>query len=152
MSGTSGAVVFDPVYFAARYPEFSTVSNLLLLSYFTEAGLSLNNTSASIVTDSSIGGLRYIWLHLLTAHIAALYSGVNGASPSQLVGRVSDATEGAVHVAADMGPQTASAAWFNQTKYGAQFWSQTARYRTAQYIAPQTCGGWGWGNGWGNRW
>jgi hypothetical protein len=144
----SGVVAFDPVYFSQRFPEFAAVSTMLLGYYFNDAGLLLDNTACSIVWDSSVGGRRYIWLHLLTAHLAAINAGVNGAAPSELVGRISDAAMGSVHVAADMGDQPMGAAYYNQTKYGAQFWTQSARYRTARYIpAPRgrSGGGFGWG-------
>lgn len=148
MPENTGIVAFDPTYFAARFPEFSTISATLLGYYFNDAGLLLNNTTMSIVWDSSVGGRRYIWLHLLTAHLAAINSGVNGQAASQLVGRITDASEGSVHVSADMGTQPASAAYYQQTKYGAQFWAQTAGYRTARYLpGPRGfCGrgGFGW--------
>ena len=155
MSGT-GTVSFDPVYFAARYPEFSSVAPSLLPAYFTEAGLLLNNSPCSIVQDYSIGGARYIWLHMLTAHLTFLYSGENNSTPSPLVGRINDATEGSVHVAAEMPDQPQAAAYFNQTKYGAEFWRQTAQYRTMHYQPgpnpPPICGAWGvpgyYGRGW----
>jgi hypothetical protein len=136
MSGStgSGVVAFDSVYFYARFPEFSTVSATLLGYYFGEAGILLNNTPTSVVQDSSVGGRRYLLLHLLTAHIASLYSGVNGIAPSGLVGRISDASEGSVRVAVDMGTQPAAAAYFLQTNYGTEFWWMTADLRTGTFV------------------
>lgn len=126
-----GVVAFDIAAFRARYPEFSTVVDVTLNAYFSEAGLYLSNTDSSPVTDTSI---RATLLNMLTAHIAALNSGVNGEAPSSLVGRLSQASEGTVSATADMGPVTGSQAWFIQTKYGAAFWQASAPYRAFRYI------------------
>lgn len=123
-------VTFDSVAFLARYPEFASVNPGTLTVYFAEATIYLDNTDSSIVTDCTI---RAVLLNMLVAHIAALNSGVNGQAPSGIVGRVSDATEGSVHVAADMGPTTGSSAWYMQTQYGASYWTATSRYRQFQY-------------------
>jgi hypothetical protein len=79
--------------------------------------------------------LRRSLLYLLTAHIAAIFSGGQGGSANGLVGRINSATEGSVTVAADM-PSSPDAAWFNQTPYGAAFWQGTLRWRTARYAPP----------------
>jgi hypothetical protein len=76
-------------------------------------------------------------LNMLTAHIAMMNSGITASSvpnggSSQLVGRISDATQGSVSVSADMGtagPAGGSAPWYQQTKYGAAYWQATAGYR-----------------------
>jgi Protein of unknown function (DUF4054) len=134
MSG-SGVVAFDQAYFAARFPELFLGQSPLAGYYFQEAGVILNNTPSSVVSDSSVGGRRYILLHLLAAHIAALNLGSNGQGTSaSLVGRIASATEGSVNVSVDMGTQPAAAAYFNQTRYGAQFWAMTSDLRTASYV------------------
>lgn len=130
-----GIAVFDPTAFNARYPEFNTVAEPLLASYFVEAGLYLNNTECSPVQDVARRGLL---LNMLTAHIAALNAGTNGNAPSGLVGRINSATEGSVTVGADMPNQPGSAAWFQQTTYGAAYWQATAQYRTARYVPGQS--------------
>ncbi len=127
-------VAFDSAAFLARYPEFSSVSVPTLQAYFNEATIYLNNTDTSPVTDGSVGGLRSMLLNMLTAHIAALNSGVNGVAPSQLVGRIDQASEGSVSVHADMGAIPGTAAWYMQTKYGAAYWQATATYRTMRYF------------------
>lgn len=123
-------VTFDSAAFIARYPEFATVNTATLTAYFSEATIYCDNTDSSIVTDCTI---RAALLNMLVAHITALNSGVNGQSPSGIVGRISDASEGSVHVAADMGATTGSSAWYMQTQYGAAYWTATARYRQFQY-------------------
>lgn len=128
---TTGVVVFDPAAFVERYAEFNAISAGLLSAYFGEATLVLDNTSCSIVQQIE---QRTPLLWLLTAHLAALNSGVNGQPASPLVGRVSAASEGSVSVQTDNGPQPATAAWFMQTKYGAEFWQLTAGLRAGRYV------------------
>jgi len=128
---TTGVVTFDPTAFVARFPEFAAVTADTLTAYFNEATLVLDNTDASAVQQIE---QRTPLLWLLTAHLAALYSGVNGQTPAQLVGRINNASEGSVSVATDYGTQPATAAWYLQTKYGAQYWQMTASIRAMQYV------------------
>jgi recombinational DNA repair protein RecR len=102
-----------------------------LAAYFNESTLVLDNTDASMVQQIE---QRTPLLWLLTAHLAALYSGVNGQAPAQLVGRINNASEGSVSVATDYGTQPATAAYYLQTKYGAQYWQMTASIRAMQYV------------------
>ena len=128
---TTGVVVFDPALFIARFPEFATVNADTLTAYFNESTLVLDNSDASIVQQIE---QRTPLLWLLTAHLAALYSGVNGQAPAQLVGRINNASEGSVSVATDYGTQPATAAWYLQTKYGAEYWQMTASIRAMHYV------------------
>ena len=69
---------------------------------------------------------------MITAHIAQLNSGTAAQAASPLVGRITNATQGSVSVATsgDMGePASGSAAWFQQTKYGAAYWQASMPYR-----------------------
>lgn len=129
---TTGVVIFDLAAFALRYPEFATVAPALLTAYFSEATLNLDNSEGSRVTQIE---QRTPLLWMLTAHIAALNSGVNGKAPSGLVGRINSASEGSVSVGVDMGPVSGTSAWYMQTPYGAAYWNAAARYRTMQYVA-----------------
>ncbi|MBS9443022.1 DUF4054 domain-containing protein [Photorhabdus heterorhabditis] len=125
-------VVFDVVKFRIRYPEFSSVSDVLLDAYFIEATPYLNNTAQSPVSELE---LRAMLLNMLVAHIAELNRlSASGTAANPLVGRVSSASEGSVSVSADMGAVSERAAWFLQTKYGAMYWQATAQYRTMRYI------------------
>jgi len=119
--------VFDYAVWAARYPEqAASVDATLAGAYFAEAGLYLNNTDASVVSDVAI---RLVLLNMLVAHIAIL----NGAARGGLVGRVASATEGSVTISAEMeAPGTAG--WYAQTAPGLAFWQATATYRTARYV------------------
>lgn len=128
---TTGVVIFDPAAFLARYPEFNSLPQPSLPPFFNEATLLLDNTDCSPVQQVE---QRTPLLWLLTAHLVALNLGVNGEAPTPLVGRINNASEGSVSVATDNGTQPATAAWYMQTKYGAQYWQMTASVRTMQYV------------------
>lgn len=127
-------VIFDQGAFAARYPEFVAIPSTTLQLYFNEATIYLNNTDSSPVTDGSPGGMRAMLLNMLTAHIAALNSGVNGNAAPNTVGRVDSATQGSVSAHIEF-QVPGTAAWFAQTKYGAAYWQATASYRSMHYIS-----------------
>jgi hypothetical protein len=60
----------------------------------------------------------------------------NVVPPLGVVGRISDASEGDVSVSAQWeAPPNANQAYFTQTKYGADYWTMTAKYRTGLFIA-----------------
>lgn len=124
---------FDYSAWSARYPDLAAnVPESLASLYFSEAGLYLDNSDCSPVQDI---GQRTMLLYMLVAHIAYLNlpetSGGNGGG---MVGRVSSASRGSVSVGSEMPSQPGSAAWFNQTQYGASFWQATAWLRTARYV------------------
>lgn len=127
-----GIVVFNAETFKVRYPEFSTIIDAVLSEYFAEATLYLNNTEKSRVCDVA---QRSMLLNMIVAHIAALNRGINGQSPSALVGRINSATEGSVSVTVDYGTVSNTQAWYLQTRYGAAYWQATAQYRQAVYRA-----------------
>jgi hypothetical protein len=119
------SVLFVKSDFIATYPEFSTLTDPQLNSYFAQAQIHVNNTDTSVISDLAE---RAIILYLVTAHIAALFS-----STSSLVGRISSATEGSVSVSADFGAVTGSQAWWVQTRYGAQAWQMIKQYARFNY-------------------
>lgn len=121
-----GVVVFDSSAFKVRYSEFSSSSDDLLSAYFDEATLILNNTDSSIVTDLVE---RKVLLWLLTAHIASINK-----NPSGLVGRLASSTEGSVSVSMQYNSSQQSQ-WYEQTRYGAEYWAMTAKYRQMRYRA-----------------
>lgn len=127
MSG-SGVVTFDYGVWATRYPEFvPNVSLQLAQLYFAEATLYVDNTGSGPIQNA--GQLAAI-LNMVTAHIAAL----NQAGSSPLVGRISDASEGSVHVAVAYDAAVGSQAWYAQTKYGAAAWQAMAAFRRFNYL------------------
>ena len=117
---------------STRYPEFSSSVNATQAAdCFLQATLYLDNSDGSIVQDIPT---RTMLLYMVTAHVAALNFGTNTQPASPLVGRIDSATQGSVSVSAKMPDQIGLAAWFGQTRYGAQFWAATARYRVFQYV------------------
>jgi hypothetical protein len=131
-----GVVVFDPAAFVQQYPAFAaynTAHPTGLQGYFNTAALYLSNKDSSRVADVAT---RATLLNLLVAHLAQLDGVTTPAgqgSQSQMVGRVSSATEGSVTVQTQMAAP-GSAAWYMQTQYGATYWQATARYRSMRYV------------------
>ena len=148
---------YSSTVFAARYPEFASISTTTAPEYFIEAGLYLNNTGLSPVQDAAT---QLMLMNMLTAHLAELYDASSARGSQALVGRISDASEGTVKVTTDkMTASPGVAAWFQQTKYGASFWQATLRYRSLRFVRGSWWGGGGgpWGGGpgrggfpWGN--
>lgn len=154
-----GVVNFDATEFLATYPEFTginTAQPTALGNDFVGATFLLDNSCCSRVQDAN---QRMFLLYLLTAHIAAIMQGTNDGAgnvvpPLGVVGRISDASEGDVSVSSQWeAPPNANQAYFVQTKYGAEYWTMTARYRTAIFLpAPPSAYNplWGYGIGpWG---
>jgi hypothetical protein len=140
---TPGVVVYNQAQFLASYPEFTATNTAYptaLANNFLTATLLLNNSCCSRVVDVNV---RQQLLYMLTAHLTALYQGVNGQPPQGVVGRVSDATEGSVSMSAEYASTVSmSAAFYLQTQYGATFWASTVTYRTMTYVAaPPRCYG-----------
>lgn len=130
MSGTNqtvAPVTYDDQWWRARYPELAEwTSPAVAENYFGLAQGMLVGGVCDVPTQQRLLGL-------LTAHIVKLFAPVGGEAPSGLVGRISNASEGSVSVATDF-PANPSAAWFNQTTYGAMYWQATGRYRTFRYF------------------
>lgn len=144
--------VFDYGLWALRYPELGgSVPSVLAEAYFSEAGLYLDNTDCSPVTDVNA---RLALLNMLVAHIAKLNAPIGGIAPSGLVGPIESATEGSVTVKVKLPDTRGLAWWFMQTPYGAAVWAAMAPYRTAHYVPalqPEfgPFGNLGFGQGWG---
>ncbi len=128
--------VFDFATFNALYPELSKVTAPVGALLFSQAGLYLDNTDASPVQDVTA---RTLLLYMVTAHLASLSPGLaaDGSAAAQgLVGRITNASEGSVSLALDYGTQSASAAYWLQSPYGAAFWQASAPYRMGRYVPP----------------
>ena len=144
MTTSTPPVVFDPTAFAEMFPEFAPLTTAQLNGYFMRAELIFaNSVSNPAYGDGNMPGL----FNLLTAHIAYLNCpkdangnpAATGTAASQLVGRISSANQGSVSVSVEyQGDGAPNAAYFSQTKYGAEFWAATAQYRTARYLARPT--------------
>lgn len=123
---------FNYAIWAAVFPELALwTAAPVAQNYWYEASLLLDNTAMSPVQDL---GIRAMLLGLLTAHICALRQPMNGQPSSPLVGRISHAVEGTVQVQTQMEYPPGSAQYYQQTKYGSQYWQSTAQYRTARYF------------------
>jgi hypothetical protein len=130
MSGSTDAV-FDYAAWALRYPELAgSVAETLAGAFWTEATLYLDPSAASVVGDV---GQRGVILNMITAHIAKLNAPIGGQPASDLVGRISNASEGSVSVATAL-EVPGTAGWWAQTRYGLSAWQALASYRTARYI------------------
>lgn len=139
---TSGVVTFDAAAFVQRFPQFAAYNTANpggLQMFFDEAALLLKNNQNSLVKDLAE---RSILLNMLTAHIATLGGVVapgGAGSTAGQVGRVSSAGEGSVSASLDMGAVYGTAAWYMQTQWGAQYWTLTAKYRTARFVSARRC-------------
>ena len=127
-------VVFDPVAFIARYPEFSAVPALTLSAYFNEATLYLSNSDSSPVQNLV---RRALLLNMLTAHVATLDGALSADHLPLPVGRVSNGTEGSVSAQFEYS-EPGTQAWFTQTQYGAAFWQATINLRSFRYVSHRT--------------
>ncbi|WP_164781655.1 DUF4054 domain-containing protein [Mesorhizobium sp. M7A.F.Ca.MR.148.00.0.0] len=127
-----GVIVnFDYASFIAIYPQFATLSQpQVLQGALPIAELYCRNDGGGPVTKAET---QTMLLNLMVAHICQITYGANGQAPAGIVGRVSNASEGSVSVAAEF-PMTPNNAWFMQTPFGAAFWQATAAYRTMRYI------------------
>jgi hypothetical protein len=153
-----GIVQFSAPEFVAIWPEFTGIANPVMANQFTGAQLLLNNSCGSRVRDANE---RLYLLYLLTAHLTFLNAGTNDGAgnvtpPPGIVGRINSASEGSVSVTAEYASQVGqSLAFFAQTKYGAQFWQETAQYRTFHYVGAPAHGPNSPGSPWpgsGNEW
>lgn len=123
--------VFSWAAWSALYPKLvaAGVTEPYATALFNgPAGLFMDNTEASPIGDVN---RRTTFLYMIVAHLAAL----EGPGSTGTVGRLSSASEGSVSASFDYGTQSASAAYWLQTPYGAQYWQATAPYRTMRYIA-----------------
>lgn len=141
-------VTFDNPTFLGLFPEFQPLGATLNGAYFLRATGSIiaNATTNPAFND---GNLPYL-IYLATAHVAwlncpkdanGLPTGSSNAQPaSQIVGRISSASQGSVSVQTEWPANDPSAQekYLMQTKYGVELWSALAPYRTAHYAARPT--------------
>lgn len=126
-------VSFDYQSWIARYPEFrDTVPSDLAQAYFDEATIYHRNDGSGLVPTSRA---QSVYLNMITAHLAQLYTGTDANPASSIVGRVVSASEGSVSVSTEMSSEGGPTKdWWVQTKYGASYWAATAAYRTMRYF------------------
>lgn len=143
--------------FLQQFPEFNYLNSAQGVLYFGMATSIHRNDGGGPITDVT---QQLNLLNMMTAHIMQLFAPrQDGETAPQLVGRITNASEGSVSVAAEMPmPANPNAAWLNQTKYGAMYYMATAPYRTMRYTPghPRPTDPWpifgnffGSGNWWG---
>lgn len=146
-------VTFDPAAFKVAYPEFAGATDARCQAQFDIAQYTLDNTDNSPVMDVHF---RSTLFNLIVAHLLLLLGTAPTVRPDGTVdntppGRISSATEGTVSVSSEYNAGTqasASMAYWTQTKYGAQFWAATARFRSFRY-APNGGSGIGYSKAYG---
>ena len=130
----NGVVVFNYAEWLVQYPEFASVQAPQAQYYFNRATMLCDNTPTSPICNLF---QRTILLNAATAHFAALYGSLNGQAPRAVVGRIGNAAEGSVSVGLEYKqPDTDTQAFWNQTSYGAFFWTGTLPFRTGFYAPP----------------
>lgn len=126
----------------AVFPEFSNVSNAAVKAGWAEAGLYHNNGQCGVVCDVD---QQTQLMSLVTAHIVQLRAKALGApietGVPQLVGGIITATEGTVSVGTQNQYPPGCVQWWQQTQYGAAYWTATAPYRTMHWRTSAMAGG-----------
>jgi len=126
-----GAVVsFDYDDWVARFPELDAVTQPRAEAFFAEATIFWANDGSGPVTDDIV---QLALLNLLTAHLAGLNAVISGSLPYNVVGRVTSASEGSVSVGVTLTLPPGTAEWYGLTRWGFEFWTMTAAYRTMRY-------------------
>lgn len=126
------AVELSYAAWAQMFPELAqAVTPAQIQAYFLRPIVVQMNDTSSPIQDQSPQGVLAGLLYLLVSHLAVL-----GQRDPNQVGRISDASQGTVHVAFDAGAVVGSQAWFMQTRYGAEYWQATLPFRSATYRAP----------------
>lgn len=143
--------VFDYNAWVAKFPEFSCLGPGLAEGYFDTATLFLDNTDCSAVQEAD---KRLKYLGLITAHLAKLFLPEDQGGMGAAVGRISAATQGSVSVTLEfLQSQSQSSAFWNQTQYGALYWTAVGNFRSATYVpGPNPRLGVPGVPGWGRRW
>lgn len=123
----TGVVEFDVEEFRDLYPSIQATDPQLEM-YFEMAETFLDNTPCSVVKNLEA---RKRLLYLLVAHIATLTG--QAEAGNNVVGRISNATEGTVSIGIDYGTMGNNERWYLQTPWGAMYWQLTKKYRSAVY-------------------
>ena len=130
-------VTFDPVAWAAAYPQFSNVSAASLTGVILPlAQVYCRNDGGGPIDDPN---MQTQALGLMVAHCAQLFFGSTTQPLSSIVGRVSNASEGSVSVTTSW-PEASSLneAWLSQTQYGAAFLVLISSVTLGRYFPKQT--------------
>lgn len=138
-------ITFDFAAWTALYPEFAACTTIQGQAWFNRASRMFAN-DATNPANRDPGAMSDL-LYMLTSHIAWLNAprdqlgnpAATGKPAPPIVGRINTASEGSVSVGAEWeGSGSPSQAWFLQTRYGAEFWAASAKYRRGFYVAHPT--------------
>lgn len=125
-------VSFNYANWVALFPQFTYIGPDQAQQWFNLATTYCRNDGGGPVTDPN---MQTTLLNLLTAHIAQLFApNPNDQSSSNLVGRISNASEGSVSVATENNYPPGSAQWYQQTKFGSAYWEASKPFRTMRYL------------------
>lgn len=157
-----GVVQFSYAAWLAVYPEFThpggpiPVSQPQAENFFAQATMLHANDGSGPVCGPA---QQLALLNAVTAHLAAIFAPAQGQpAASDLVGRISNASEGTVSVAIQNDYPSGTAQYWQQTKYGSFYWEATKTFRRASYLPNPRSGvqpyypGYGFGNGEGSGW
>lgn len=129
---TTPRVTITYAQWIAAYPMFGATVNEVqydTVVYPYAQQLCRNDWASPVTSDAQLTQL----LSVLMAHIAQLLFGSTGIPANTgLVGRISSATEGSVNVATEF-PMTQAGAWYNQTQWGALYWTMIKPFRLGAY-------------------
>jgi len=79
--------------------------------------------------------MQQMLMNMATAHIAQLNAPIDNEPAPNAVGRIKSFTQGSISADLEMKqPGTDTEDWWNQTRYGAAWWSATAGTRTMGYV------------------
>ena len=143
----------DPVTsWLATYPEFTSPGGAVPTTA-AQANVYFNQATFLHANDGSgpvcIAAQQLVLLNAVTAHLAKLFQPAAGqAAASDTVGRISDATEGSVHVVLENDYPPGTAQYWQQTKYGSFYWEATKTFRRARYYPNDRQPTNSWGPGW----
>ncbi len=131
-------VVFNYAAFLTAYPQFGNVGMGQAQEFFNRACTILDNTPTSRLpyapNATPPSYFRVLILNAAVAHFAYLET-PDASGNIRPVGRISQAAEGSVNLSLEYAiPQTDSAAFWNQTLFGAYLWTATLPFRSARYI------------------
>ena len=129
-------VTFNYATWVQLFPQFAYLNITQAQLYWSLATQVHRNDGGGPITDPET---QTNLLNLATAHIVQLFApnptntGFN--RDPNVVGRITNASEGSVSVATEMTlPPNANASWWNQTQPGSLYWLVSAPFRTMRYI------------------
>lgn len=153
-------VAFNYTTWVQLFPQFAYVPQPVVTEFFNLATSFHRNDGGGPVSSSQ---MQTSCLNLVLAHLLQLFGPkADGTGQpnrdANVVGRITNASEGSVSVATELAAgQNQNASFWTQTQYGEAYWALTAPFRTMRYILapPKPVNPWpifgsGPGGWWGN--